>query len=44
VTLNNQDTVHIPVYAIHTDPKFYPDPMKFEPERFSKEGKATRSP
>jgi cytochrome P450 len=44
VTLQKQDTVHISVYGIHTDPKFYPDPFKFDPERFSKEGKATRSP
>nr|AIW79992.1 cytochrome P450 CYP6FU1 [Nilaparvata lugens] len=34
--------VMIPSSAIHYDPKFYPDPEKFDPERFSEENKSQR--
>ncbi|XP_018336205.1 cytochrome P450 9e2 [Agrilus planipennis] len=33
------DVIWIPVYSIHRDPKYYPDPEKFDPERFSDERK-----
>ncbi|KAF2900435.1 hypothetical protein ILUMI_05752 [Ignelater luminosus] len=32
-------TIWIPTYAIHRDPQYYPNPDKFDPERFSEENK-----
>ncbi|XP_046482187.1 probable cytochrome P450 6a13 [Neodiprion pinetum] len=34
----------IPIYALHHDPEFWPNPSKFDPERFSEEGKAKQTP
>jgi len=34
--------VIIPVYAIHHDPQYYPEPDRFDPERFSDEAKSFR--
>ena len=32
----------LPPYVIHRDPRFWPDPLRFEPERFTTEAKAAR--
>ena len=32
----------IPIYALHHGPKYYPEPERFDPERFSEDEKAKR--
>ncbi|XP_069672222.1 probable cytochrome P450 6a14 [Periplaneta americana] len=42
IVLNKGDLTVIPVLGLHHDPKYYPNPEKFDPERFSEEEKAKR--
>ncbi|GJQ83309.1 Cyp6a9 [Trypoxylus dichotomus] len=42
VTLSSGTNVFISVLGIHYDPEYYPDPEKFDPERFSEENRAER--
>ncbi|KAK4874018.1 hypothetical protein RN001_013378 [Aquatica leii] len=44
VHLNKGDLLWIPMFALHRDPKFYPQPEKFNPERFNDENKANIRP
>ncbi|KXJ79843.1 hypothetical protein RP20_CCG027716 [Aedes albopictus] len=37
-------SVWIPSIAIHNDPRYYPNPDKFDPERFSEENKSKINP
>nr|WDY85987.1 cytochrome P450 9AZ2 [Pagiophloeus tsushimanus] len=39
ITLRKGDELLIPIHAIHRDPKYFPNPDKFDPERFSEENK-----
>lgn len=38
-TIDAGTCIWVPVYGIHRDPKYYPNPDKFEPERFSDENR-----
>lgn len=39
VQLNVGDAIQYPIHALHMDPKYFPNPTEFDPERFSDENK-----
>lgn len=41
VQLNVGDSILFPIYAMHMDPKYFPNPEKFDPERFSDANKGS---
>lgn len=43
-TLKKDQSVVIPTMAIHRNPEIYPDPEKFDPERWNPENKLSRHP
>ena len=44
VHLKIKDSVWFPVFGIHRDPQYYPEPERFDPERFNDENKVNISP
>ena len=41
-TLKAGTSVFIPLMGIHNDPEYFPDPFKFDPERFTEDNKLNR--
>nr|AVL92859.1 CYP450 [Locusta migratoria] len=44
VVLDKGTPIMIPVYGLQHDPDYFPEPERFDPERFSEEQKAQRHP
>ncbi|XP_061720501.1 cytochrome P450 6B5-like isoform X1 [Cydia pomonella] len=44
VTIEKNQLIKIPTLGIHYDERIYPNPEKFDPERFSSENEAARHP
>ena len=43
-TIPDGAQLFVAVFPIHRDPKIYPDPLRFDPDRFSAESMAARHP
>lgn len=44
ITIEKGTTVYVPLLGLHMDPDVYPDPDRYDPERFSEEKRKTRHP
>lgn len=43
-TLDKGVSIMVPISGLHYDPEYYPDPEKYDPERFSDENKKNLTP
>ncbi len=41
--IEGKSTINIAIYALHHDADLYPEPEKFDPERFNQENKNKRA-
>jgi len=44
VTINKNDVMWLPIMGLHYDPEYFPNPNKFDPERFNDENKGKIKP
>ncbi|XP_077563290.1 cytochrome P450 3A24-like isoform X2 [Haemaphysalis longicornis] len=44
VKVRKGDLIAVPIYAMHHDPEYFPDPLTFKPERFDDENVASIQP
>jgi len=44
ITVKKDELVMVNAIGMHMDPKYYPNPEEFNPDNFSKEARASRSP
>lgn len=44
VVVNPGDAIWMPVFTMQNDPKYFPNPTKFDPERFSDENRKSHVP
>lgn len=44
LVLEKGTAVMIPMWGLHFDPKYFPDPLKFDPERFSEDNEKNITP
>lgn len=42
LVIKKGDKILIPMYSLHHDPKYYPNPDTFDPDRFTAEEKSKR--
>lgn len=43
ITIEKGTSIFIPAFALQRDEKYYPEPEKFDPERFSNENKSQKT-